>query len=334
MTLPAAYATAATASPGHLGPAVQFGLAAVAAVAFPIVFGSFEAGVLTRFVVYGILAMSFDLLWGYAGILNFAQVVFFAGGAYTLGLTLQHFSSPVAGYVALVLAVMVPAGAGIGLGLFLFLGRVRGTYLAVATLVIAAIAQALVISATSLTGGLNGLKGIPVLTFTTPAGLVSFDDPIIAYYGTVGAALATLAFSRWLVTSSFGTALRAIDANETRAAAFGYPAARIQLVVFTVSAAIAGLAGGLFVSIGYVSPDLLGLELATSLIVWVTIGGRGTLIGAFVGAVVVSYLQFGISEAARDAWYLVAGIAFVGMVLVWPSGAVGFASWVARRWRR
>jgi urea ABC transporter permease protein UrtC len=292
---------------------------------FPMVTGSYHTSLLARYLVFGILAMSFDLLWGYAGIMNFAQAAFFGMGAYTLGLVLKHMSFPGVAEVALMLSVLVPVLVSLVLGYFLFYGRVGGIYLAIVTLAISVILQQVIVASIHITGGLNGLRGYPNPRYGIP-GIweVEASGSIVPYYMAVAGALLAFLLARKVVTSSFGRVLEAVGEKEERVEFLGYDVPRVKMVVFAVACGLAGLAGALYVPLGFVSPELLGLGFATNIIVWVAIGGRGTLIGAFVGALFVSYLQLMLSGVAQELWFLLMGVFFIAVVMFQPDGLLGY----------
>ncbi len=302
-----------------------FLIVAAALLAFPPLAGPYHTGLLARYVVFGILALSFDLLWGYVGIMNFGQAAFFGMGAYTLGLVLKYFAFPGVTYIALILAVLVPVAISLVLGYFLFYGRVSGIYLAIVTLAFSTILYAVILAAFDFTGGLNGLRGFPNPRYGLPGVWeVEAVGSTVPYYMALAAALAVFLGTRKLVTSSFGRVLEAIKNHEERVEFLGYAVPRFKLLVFGVACGLAGLAGALYVPLGFVSPELMGLNFATNMIVWVSIGGRGTLVGAFVGVLFVSYLQLILSGVAQDLWFLVMGAIFIAVVMFRPDGLMGF----------
>jgi ABC-type branched-subunit amino acid transport system permease subunit len=135
---------------------------------------------------------------------------------------------------------------------------------------------------------------------------------------------------RWALGSSLGLTLLAARQNPKRAEAIGVPLGRYQLLVFAVSGAIAGIAGALYAPVGFVAPDLFGLTFSTYVIVWMVLGGRGTLIGGFVGAIGLSELETALSGSFVTLWLLMVGILLIVVVLAWPRGAMGALAAVAR----
>ena len=131
--------------------------------------------------------------------------------------------------------------------------------------------------------------------------------------------------------SPFGQALRAINSNEQRLLSFGYPVPKVKLAVFVISCAIAGLSGALYVPVGFVSAEIMSILFSTAVIVWVAVGGRGTLYGAVLGALLVNYLQVYMSDILTYYWYLIVGFFFTVVVLALPNGLMGvFRQWSDR----
>jgi ABC-type branched-subunit amino acid transport system permease subunit len=284
---------AVSVRPGRLAPAAApwrpvlvYGLPLAALLAFPWMTSAYQVNLLAKFLVYAILAMSLDLLWGYAGILTFAHGVFFGLGAYALALTLKYWGSvPGITYLGLLLAMALPAALALVLGYAMFYHRVGGVYFAIVTFAVGAIFQSVTIVWIDFTGGLNGLYGFPSPRIGLPqVAEAEVSGGRLTYYLIVG----VLVFSFWLaqrlIRSPFGRTLKAIQSNETRVEFLGYNVPRIKLAVFVLSCAWAGLSGALYVPVGFVSADIMGILFSTAIIVWVAIGGRGTLIGPILGA--------------------------------------------------
>ncbi|MEO3427476.1 hypothetical protein AAFN88_01365 [Pelagibius sp. CAU 1746] len=301
-------------------------------LAFPLFASDYQSGLLAKFLVFGIFALSLDLIWGYSGIVNFGHAIFFGTGAYSMGIILKFVALPGATYLAVIGGVLVPALLALGLGYLLFYGRVSGVFFGVVTLALTGAAHSIIIVNGGITGGLNGLYSYQTPTLGIP-GLweVSWYDPMVSYYAAVLSSVVCLALARWLVRSNFGRAIGAIRENEVRAAFMGYNVPFLKLVIFTIACGMAGLSGVLYVPIGFISPDLIGVMMSASVLVWVAVGGRGTLIGAFVGALVVNYLQTMLSDSFATLWLLIVGLFFILVVLFWPGGVVGL---VQTRWAR
>lgn len=297
----------------------------------PLVVGAWQVSELAQFLTYGIFAMSLALIWGQCGLLSFGHAVFFGVGAYAMSLTTLGMvpgagdSTP----AGLALAMAAPAAVANLLGRFLFYGRgLRGAYFGIVMLAIAVVAERLATN-WDYAGGLNGLMGVPPLRV---AGVELFD-PLPLFYVTLAVALAIYAGLEHLVRAPWGSVLRAIRGNEERTAALGYDTAACKLAAFTLSAAVAGLAGALFVGqLGFASPPLIGFALSTEVLIWVALGGRFSLLAAFLGALAVHSAEAPLAEWLGPYWLLALGLAFVLCVTLLPRGLAGTAlAWAGRR---
>jgi len=294
----------------------------------PLWLGNWQVAQLAQFFTYGILALSLAFVWGQGGLLCFGQAVFFGIGAYgmslvTLGM-LPGQSGPGSSFLGLAVAVLLPAAFANLLGRFLFYGRgLQGAYLGIVTLAIAVIAERVAVNWDYL-GGLNGLMNVPPFTLTIDGEARELWQPREVYYLTLGAAVFTYLLLRALITSRYGTVVRAIRDGAERVGFFGYDTAAYRATVFTVGAAVAGLAGGLFVTLfNFASPPLIGFTLSTEVLIWVALGGRGNLLAAFLGALVVRFLEDLLSERFDVYWLLLLGLLFVLSVVLFPRGIIG-----------
>jgi urea transport system permease protein len=294
--------------------------AAVALWVVPLLTGRYFTGLMGRFLVYGLAAMSLDLIWGYTGQLSLGHAAFFGLGAYASGLILAKTSWPALGPLALVLGIAIPAALGFVMASTLFYGKVVGAYFAIITLLVSLILEQLAISMLWLTGGINGLYGMKPLAL----GPLTLDSLNEAFYFIVICSVLAYVLARLLVESPFGKAMDAIRVNERRAASLGYSTAAIRTIVFTLGAALAGLAGVLYVPLeAFVYPSQLGVGFSTWIIVWLAIGGRRSLVGAFVGAFVINYGQSLLSGKFQQYWVLATGIFLLVVVLIQPDGLLG-----------
>lgn len=301
---------------------------------FPWISGSYQLNLLSKFLTYSILALSLDLIWGYAGILSFAHAVFFGLGSYGLALTLKYWGHlPGATYIGILLAVGLPSILAIFIGYAMFFRRVGGVYFAIVTFALGAILHSVTIVWIGFTGGLNGLYGFPNPRLGIP-GLweIEIGTGFVRTYYLIAAVLVLVyILALRLMKSPFGQLLRAINDNEERVESLGYNVAAVKLVIFVISCAIAGLSGALYVPVGFVSAQIMGILFSTAVIVWVAVGGRGTLFGAVMGALVVNYLQVFMSDLLVFYWYMIIGLFFILVVLVWPDGIIGILSRLGQR---
>jgi len=304
---------------------VKFVLAAVAAItlALPLVLDREQLGI---YVLAGLAAMvtvGLSLLMGQAGQISLGQASFYAAGAYTAGLLAVHGAPPLLGLLA---APVVAGGlaAVVGIGVL----RLRGHYLAFATLAMQLILLS-VLAQSDWAGGAIGLQGVPRFSI----GGFELDEDIQYAYLTLAALALVLLVAHNLVRSRPGRGLRALATSEVAAAASGVPVGRYRLGVFALSAAFAGLAGGIYAFfLGYLGPGSFPVLLSIEYVVMAVVGGLGTLSGGVVGAVAIVLLvqvlndlgtQPGMPSYAPSVLsYAVYGLLLVLVVLFLPRGIV------------
>jgi branched-chain amino acid transport system permease protein len=276
--------------------------------------------VLTQMFVYAIFAMSLDLLVGYTGLASLGHAAFWGLGAYGTGLVARSVapSAPLA-----LLAGAVAGGLGAAL-IGAICVRAAGVYFLMLTLAFAQMVYAAVFKWAWLTGGSNGLSGVPKLQLPgvgTLDGAGVYELSLLMFAAALGAL--------WLLTRApLGHTLVGIRENEGRMRALGYDTYRYKLVAFTVAGLFAGLAGALNVAYGgYVSPNDVFWTASGQVMVMVIIGGLGTLLGPALGAVLVLLLQNLVSSVPGigDRWELIMGAVFVAFVLFGRGGIVGIA---------
>lgn len=235
----------------------------------------------TLYLSMSVFALSLALLWGYGGILSFGQSAFFGLGAYAYAVAALNSGDT---GLASAAGMLVPAVFAAGLGYFLFYGRLSDVYLGVITLTATLIlfklfnstaGDAWRIGAARL-GGFNGIPNTPLLTL--PFSRVPLP-PAQLFTVACAALFATYASCKVLIATRFGRAVIAVRENEMRAELLGYNARRLKLSIFVISAAIAGLAGVLFANCVFVSPTMFSLSMAAQVLIWVVVGGLGTLFG-------------------------------------------------------
>lgn len=296
----------------------------IIALSLPMFASSYQLGLVSRFMVFAILALSLDILWGYTGVVSFGHAMFFGLGAYATAITLTHIEGVAASYLALSLGIFVPAFVGLVLGSFLFYSKVSGVYFGIVTLALTVVAETIFIVSRRFSGGLDGLYGFAKPTLGIP-GLWSIEiwGVRAPYYAALAGLVISLMIGQWLVRSSFGIVLRAIRDDEDRVELLGISKAYIKTVVLTITCALAGFGGAIYTTIGFVSPQMLGIFFSTQALVWVAIGGRGTLWGPIIGAFFVGYLETSLSGNFQEFWPLLVGIVFVGVVLAGSGGIFG-----------
>jgi ABC-type branched-subunit amino acid transport system permease subunit len=292
---------------------------------------------LTVYMIMAILALSLALIWGYGGILCFGQSAFFGLGAYTYAIAMFNIGEST---IPLLLAIILPAGFAALLGYFMFYGRISDVYLGVITLTVTLILFNSVNSTAgpefhigvARLGGFNGIPGIPSLN--VPGRAASPIDLEGMFYLATASLLATYFGLRLLLASRFGRIIVGIRENERRAELLGYDPRAYKLATFTIGGALAGFAGCLFANWGsFVSPTIFGLAQSAQIIIWVIVGGRGTLIGPIVGCIGIQWLNTALGAnqpSGNSDWWakvfanapLVLGTILVAFVLLVPKGLV------------
>ncbi len=303
----------------------------------------FTLGNWGKYLCYGILAISIDLLWGYTGLLCLGQALFFTLGGYMMGMHLMRmiggdgvptflsmvgrtewpsFYLPFSSFpFALLMIILVPGLLAYVFGFLAFRSRIKGVYFSILTQALTYGAALLFFRNELLMGGNNGftdfkmLLGYSLREESTKRGL---------YIATAILLVAVVAGCKWLTNSRFGLIQRAIRDSENRVLFSGYATMNFKLFVFVISAVIAALAGALFVpQVGIINPSEMTTEKSLEAVVWVALGGRGTLVGPVVGAISVNVLKSWASREFPDLWLLILGAAFVLVVIFMPKGIVG-----------
>ncbi|MFB5663626.1 urea ABC transporter permease subunit UrtC [Alteribacillus sp. HJP-4] len=320
----------------------------------PLFLSDFHTNLLGRYLSFAILVIGLNLLWGYAGVLSLGHGIFFGIGAYVMamyvtmessggglpdfmvwnGVTELPFiwsilSSP---FAAVPLGILFPMALAFLIGFFTFRNRIRGVYFTILTQALVIVTVTLIVSQQNVTGGSNGLTG-----FRTVFGfsLASPFTVTILYFVT----LAFLGLIFWLscrlVNSRFGNVLVAIRDGENRLRFSGYNTAYYKIFIFTLSAGIAGLAGMLFVlQVGIISPSMIDIVPSIEMILWVAIGGRGTLLGPIFGALLANSGKTFFSQTYPDFWLFLIGAVFIIVVVFLPGGLMSIGTKIKQKWGR
>ncbi len=310
----------ASGSPGARSSSLPLVVAAL--VLMPFVNPSKPLSI--QILIWGTLAISYNLLLGYTGLLSFGHAIFFGVGAYATGLVLKHGHAGL--WSGLAAGMLAAAVAAVGVGWFCL--RRRGVYFGMLTLAFGQMFYFVAYQADRWTGGDDGLQGVPtpglaVPGLHAPIALVSLRYPYRFYFVCLAVVVAILLFNELVVRSPFGRALQAIRESEERSLAVGYDTTAVQWLAFVMSGAIAGVAGALnTLNLGFASIDSLSLETSGMVLIMTILGGKGYLFGPFVGAAVVLVLQ-DVLSAYTDSWQLALGAIFVAVVLLAPTGITG-----------
>ena len=270
-------------------------------------------------LLFGLFAVGFNLLFGYTGLLSFGHAAFLGTGSYLTGIAMVH--GGLHWIVALVVGVLAATAAGALIG-FLAI-RTRGIYFSMVTLALGQIVYYVFYKAERWTGGENGLRGIQVPKIEIGGLTLDFLNPTTKYYVILVFVAAALWFVSRLLASPFGAVMEAVRENEKRAAACGFDVARTKLLVFTLSAALCGLAGGLrALHLSVVPIDSLHYLQSGQAVMMCLLGGMGTFFGPFVGAAVFLTLEDVVTTLTQH-WMAVVGIVFIVFVLFFPAGIWG-----------
>lgn len=311
-----------------------------------------------RYLVLGMVAMALSLSWGYAGILNLGQALSFGIGSYAMAMTLKLKTVPVhtgsdglpdfmvwnnvetlpwfwvpfySTAFGLFAGIAVPWALAAVLGWFMFRGRITGVFVAIITLAVLVVANLIIIDQQLYTGGFNGITDLAQLEILG----FEFDAYSKSTYYLVATCLSVCLLGALAITrTKAGLIFQAIRDQEERVRFFGYDVAAYKIMALSISAAIAGLAGMLYtVVMEFASPTFLGVSLSLSIVIWCAVGGRQSLLGATLGAIVVAGMQGTLSESETflDTWMLVMGLVFVLIVLFLPNGLAGLVDSAARR---
>ncbi|XGV87502.1 MAG: urea ABC transporter permease subunit UrtC [Limnothrix sp. BL-A-16] len=320
----------------------------IVALLIPLLLSDFRLNLLGRYLSLAIVALGIDLIWGYTGLLSLGHGVFFTLGGYALAMHLKlvqippdatvklpefmslygvtelpWFWQPFYNFpVTLVGMVAVPMVAASILGYLVFRNRIRGVYFSILT-------QAATIVFFNFFNGqqklINGTNGLTNFGQFLGFDISSPGTQKIIYFITLGGLVVAYLVCRWLISGRFGRLLIAIRDDEPRVRFSGYNPTGFKVVVFAVSAALAGLAGALFtLQSGIVSPKTMDIPFSIEMVIWVAVGGRATLLGAIVGAVLVNFAKSLLSEQFSAIWLFFQGGLFLLVVMVLPDGIVGW----------
>ena len=312
-----------------------------------------------KYLCYAILALALDLIWGYAGILSLGHGAFFALGGYAMGMYLmrqigtrgvygdptlpdfmvflnwKELPLPWWGFnnfaYAAFMALAVPGVLAAGFGWFAFRSRVTGVYLSIIT---QAMTYALLLAFFRNDMGFGGNNGLTDFKEILGYEIQAPSTRIGLYIITAVALGLAFLICRFVVTTRFGRLLLALRDAESRVRFIGYSTTGAKLFVFVLSALLCGLAGALYVpQVGIINPSEFQPGNSIEVAIWVAVGGRGTLVGAILGALVVNFIKTWLTGAAPELWLFALGALFIIVTLAMPQGILGLAAQM-RRWRR
>ena len=333
----------------HRWPLVLFWVLLIAAiVAAPEVLPVFRLNLLGRFLSLAIVALGIDLIWGFTGLLSLGQGIFFALGGYVAAMYLQlnsssdlpngipeffslygvdqlpafwvPFHSPLFTLVAIWL---VPAVLAAVLGNLVFRNRIKGVYFSILTQAALLVFFNFFNGQQKLINGTNGLKTDVTELFGQMVGSPEMQRGF--FWLTSVVVILAWVFLRWVVRGRFGDVLIAIRDDEPRLRFAGYNPTLFKTIVFAIAGGLAGVGGALYtVQSGIVSPQYMTVPFSIEMVIWVAVGGRGTLVGAILGAVVINYAKSLVSEALPQSWLFIQGGLFILVVTALPEGVIGW----------
>jgi urea transport system permease protein len=316
---------------------------------------------LGKYICFALLALSVDLIWGFCGILSLGHGAFFALGGYAMGMYLMRQIGPRGVYAdpilpdfmvflnrkelpwfwhgfdwfpfAALMVLLVPGSLAFTFGWFAFRSRVTGVYLSIITQAMTFALMLAFFRNDMGFGGNNGLTDFKdILGFPLQAG----STRIVLFVLSVVALAVGYILCRWVVTSKFGKVLVAVRDAESRTRFLGYRVEHYKLAVFTLSAMLAGVAGALYVpQVGIINPSEFAPATSIEVVIWVAVGGRGTLTGAILGALAVNAGKTWFTGALPEFWLFALGGLFVFVTLLMPRGILGTAQdlWTRSRTR-
>jgi urea transport system permease protein len=297
------------------------GALAVLLLALPLVS---ETNTPTLLAIWALFALSLALMWGFAGILSFGHAAYFGLGAYTYAIASFNIGEST---VPLLLALIIPAIVAAIIGAMMFYGRISDVYLGVMTLVVTLILNRFM-NATAgdaykignaRLGGFNGIPAFPTLNVPGEPNMEIYGTGF--YYVVIAGLLIAYLIARWILTSAFGRSLIGIRENEQRMELLGYDVAGYKTAIFAICAAMAGLAGSLFANWAeIVTPSVFSLGQTAEVLIWVIVGGLGTLVGPMVAAVALGALKLALGHQTTIDNSLVLGAILILVVLLLPRG--------------
>jgi urea transport system permease protein len=330
----------------------------------PLLLDPFWLNRIAKYLVFGMLGVAVALSWGYAGVLNLGQGLFFGAGAYMLAMSLklasptslqQGSDKPVPDFMlwnaepgaptelccinkasflwlpfqhqwfGIVMGIVLPVVIATVIGIIVFRKRISGVFVSIITLALVLLVRLLVIDSQPVTNGFNGLTDLGWFKI----GELELDPYIVPTYYFVAVALClVLTGARLLIETRAGLILQATRDDQNRARYLGFDVPLFQTFFVAVSAGIAGLAGMFYVVVSeFASPTFMDLTFSITMVVWAAVGGRSSILGACIGAILINMISATVSETQgfAEAWKVIIGLIFVLVVLYLPRGFAGLA---------
>ncbi len=329
------------------GNHICFTVIAVMLACSPFLVGSSSmVQFLGKCMCYSIVAIALDLIWGYTGMLSLGHGIYFCLGGYAMamylrlrdnggaltdfmqtgGLTkLPFFWKPFLSFpLAVLLVILVPGTLAAVIGYFVFRSRIKGVYFSIITQALTWAAYSLFIANSKYTGGNNGITDF-TSAFGSTRGAANRGHLTAMFFVALTALVLVYLLASWLVNSKFGKLLIAIRDGENRTFFSGYCVNQYKNSIYTLSAVLAGIGGALFVNFnGSITPSQMTIAYSITMVVWVAVGGRGTVIGAVIGAFFINLCEYNLSSGAlAGIWQYIVGAIFCVTILFFKGGIVG-----------
>ena len=327
-------------------------LAALILIVFPMALDNFRLNLVGKYLTFGFVAIGLVLCWGYSGILSLGQGVFFGLGGYCMAMYLKlEASDPVSTKIqstpgipdfmdwnqitalpwfwqpfhslplTLIAIIVVPTATAFIIGVAMFKRRVGGVYFAIITQAIALVLTILIVGQQGYTGGINGITDLRTLSGWD---IRSDAAKYVLYFINAALLLACVALARWMLGTKFGRILVAIRDKEERVRFSGYDVADFRIFVFCFAAAMAAIGGAMFtLQVGFMSPSFIGIVPSIEMVIFCAVGGRLSLFGAVLGALIVNGAKTAFSETFPELWLFAMGGLFIAVVLFFPRGLAG-----------
>ena len=303
---------------------IRFGIVAIVGALVPFMVPQYALTVIVAALIFGLFAMSLDLMVGYCRLFSFGHAAAYGLGAYAAGLILIHWKLPLPIGIALAVGITVL----IAIPIAWICTRSTGVSFAMLTLAFAQLGYAMLFRFRDFTGGSDGIAGIP--RPPGPFGMDWFQARNGYYFLVLGCLLGSYLLCRAIVRSPFGAVLAGIRENEAKTVALGYNTRAYKITTVVLSYGFGGLAGALYAGFaGYASPELFFWLTSGHVLVMVVVGGAGTLVGPILGGVFFVFLEHQLSQVT-DLWPLVFGSIFMAFVLFAPRGIWGFLARVRK----
>jgi urea transport system permease protein len=352
--------------PGH--PRFERTFIAAAAVLLIVVFpalnsagfvSNFTLNLWGKYLCYALLAISVDLLWGYTGLLSLGQALFFALGGYMHGMYLMRMigdlgehHQPIPDFLvflgwtklpafwepfshfwfAALMVGVLPGVVSLVFGFLAFRSRIKGVYFSILTQALTYAGALIFFRNNTLMGGNNGFTDFK---FILGYNILSPGTQRVLYIATALTLLGVFLGCRWLNGTKFGLVQRAIRDGENRVLFSGYASAHFKLFIFVLAGLIAGVGGALYVpQVGIINPSEMTPEKSLEAVVWVAVGGRGTIVGPILGAIGINALKSWATRAFPDLWLIILGGLFILVVLFLPGGIVSLPAQLKSAWRK